>query len=203
MSSPSLAEIRTWILLLGSGLAALTLAVAGAVVTGLLPGAVFSLSGVDTLVVIGFTMVALSAVCLILNFNWIFGHSDPVLPSPETAPAITQTGAELDRVFSRRVLGRHLSTDEQQHIQDRLRRAAIETIQRGSAVSRSEAEARVDRGTWTADTAAASFLGEATAPPTIRFSERLSAQIAFRQSASRTARAIVTHANQTGPDDDR
>jgi hypothetical protein len=80
-------------------------------------------------------------------------------------------------------------------VRERLRTAAVETLCRVDSVTRSEAEAEVDRGTWTDDPDATRFLSAADDPPSplARVASFAVGEPWFRRAATRTAEEIASY----------
>lgn len=119
-----------------------------------------------------------------------YGHA----PTVESfAPAPTP-GTELDDAVHELCHTRGVrQTRDRDHIRERLRRDAIETLATTGAYSRHDAQAAVDAGTWTDDRFAAGFVGGEDAPgPRFhqRFIARYARQPRFERAVVRTIDAI-------------
>lgn len=87
-------------------------------------------------------------------------------PDPEGIPSAPYPGHEFDEITGNGMqFRRWLFSDTFETLHQRLRETAIQTIINQSNCKYEEAERRVERGSWTSDTEAASFLGGNDAPP--------------------------------------
>lgn len=120
------------------------------------------------------------------------GRFQASVPDPERPFSAPTPGADFDEISlawraSLPVLGR----SRRRAVRDRLRATALETLSKAEHCDRAEAERLLDRGSWTDDPWARSFLG-AGAGPSIR--QRLVALSAgepwFRRHVVRTVDAL-------------
>ncbi|SEP02009.1 hypothetical protein SAMN05216388_102739 [Halorientalis persicus] len=196
-------SIRGWGTLLG-GLLALTaaLVILAAAINPALLGPLQH-PRADRLVITGFLIVAMLAVPLLFPLYFEPADDDTDAYEPEATPDIPYAGTDIEPLTRHPLAGARATASEQDEIHDRLRTAAITMIHRHTADTRDEASARVDRGDWTQNAAAAWFLGETPPPRSIRFYRRLSDGLAFRHGARETIHEIVAYEqSHTGTQED-
>lgn len=193
MSTEALRATRRWLTAAGGGLllAAIVLVAVSRVDGSLIE--FLRWPGDDVLVVVGFFTVAVCVGAVLVTGSLVVEPSDSPTHEPEAPPQIPRAGAEFDRLDTNPLWARPLSEDERRARRARLRRATVQTIRRVSDVSRREAEARVERGTWTENATAAAFLGAAPRPRSARLYARVSDRLAARHGARETARALVAY----------
>lgn len=107
------------------------------------------LAGVAAFVVVGLVVV-----------RGVTGLNQTTPPRPEEVHSVPTFGAEFDEILSGGRLRTMLRTNHHGDVRSRLREAAITTVMREAGCTRSEALDRVERGTWTDDADAATFLAE-------------------------------------------
>jgi len=167
-------------LLLGVGL----VAVLGGVALTLRPGLVqFEFA---TLLTLGVWAVALLGVG-IAAFERFERDGEPtgVLPRAGARPDYDVPGDDLAAAVET-VGASERDAPERERIRDRLRTAAVDALDRFGDCSTTEAEDRLDDGTWTDDPTAAAFFGSETSD-----SVREGVDPDFDRDAERTAAAIA------------
>lgn len=196
MNQLSLTTVRQWLVLLGGSFILLSFLIIGVSFTGIaLPGIV-QWPGDDTLLVVAFVTVIISLGAFVININFVIKNRGSSLPEPETTPPIVQAGSEFDQIVEPRLLVLGPSPDERRDIRKRLRQTAVQTI-RQTGVSRRRAVEIVNSGEWTEQTTAAAFLGQQRLPRALRLCSRLSRRLVFQHAVRRTARAIITYADES------
>lgn len=114
--------------------------------------------GNDYLVVAVPAGVGVVVVVLGLLFRGLSGIAQATPPDPEGLPRVPVLGSEFDEyAMGRPGLRSHLLADASTGMHDRVREAAIRTEMRVDGLSREEATARVDDGSWTEDGDAAAY----------------------------------------------
>lgn len=119
------------------------------------------------------------------------------LRDPEYPIDLPPAGDEFDRVVTSRVaLLPFVGDADRDAIRNRLRRVAVDTVQRRRDCRPAEARRLVDRGEWTDDRHAASFLADGDR---LQFGlaarAYLTGRVPFQVGARRTARAVVATAD--------
>ncbi|GAB7010193.1 DUF7269 family protein [Halorubrum trueperi] len=107
------------------------------------------------LAVIGLLMIGLAL--LLVAARRVRGVNEATPPAVEGVLTATYPGASFDRSGGGR-LSRFLSIRSANGRRHRLREAAIRGTMRAEGCSRTDAGRRVDEGTWTSDSVAASYL---------------------------------------------
>lgn len=110
--------------------------------------------------------------------------------TPETKLELPVPGDDADDEIDR-LRGRHRWTVRQRNeTRERIAEAAVGVIRRRERCSREEAIEQLERGEWTDDRIAASFLGDVRPPVRIRLRALFSSEPRFKRRARRTIDAI-------------
>ena len=163
-----------------------------AVTTGIVPTEWVRPAWSGSVVVAGFTTVAVCAIALVVNHRWLLGRSSTgPAETPESAASVPRSGSDTDEVLGGVFSATHRTEAARRRTRSRLREAAVRTVARRRSIPRERAEHLVATGDWTHDDAAAAFLGDVFEPRRVRLRRRVSTRLAFRYQARRTARAVV------------
>jgi hypothetical protein len=122
------------------------------------------------------------------------------LRDPESPLDLPRAGDVFARAVTSRTALLPVTGDvDRGAVRDRLRRAAVDTVRRRRDCRPAEARRLVDRGAWTDDRHAASFLADGGRLPLV-LSVRawLTGRVPFQVGAIRTARAVVATATADG-----
>ncbi|QLH78883.1 hypothetical protein HZS55_16995 [Halosimplex rubrum] len=185
-------RIRRATTAVGAVALAFALALDWAVTAGVVPSEWVRPPWGDSAVVAGFATVAVCALALVVNHQWLLGRSSTVsAETPESATTVPRTGADFDEALGGVFPSGHRTEAARQRLRDRLRETAVRTVARRRSVSRERAERLVENGDWTDDDAAAAFLGDSIEPRRVRLRRRISTRLASRYQARRAARAVV------------
>lgn len=119
---------------------------------------------------------------------------------PERPTELPRAGEEFDRIVrSRTALLPVVGDADREAVRDRLRRAAVDTVQRRRDCRPAEARRLVESGAWTDDRHAATFLGtDDRLPLDLALRAYLTGRVPFQVGARRTARAVVAAADGHG-----
>lgn len=113
--------------------------------------------GSDYVVLAALGLLAVGLALLLVAARRVRGVSEATPPAVEGVLTATHPGASFDRAGGGRLSG-FLSARSANDRRHRLREAAIRATMRAEGCSRTDAERRVDEGTWTSDPVAAAFL---------------------------------------------
>lgn len=149
-------------------------------------GALVAALGNDYLLlaVVAGIAVVLTLVVTVSARNSARDHVAP--PEAEEVTAVPLAGDLYDDLFTNSMLWALTHREEREIAHEQLRATSIRLLQSETGCSRSEAEARIERGTWTDDPYAAHFLGnDAPSPGILR---RLVTLFRFETMSQRGAR---------------
>ena len=152
--------------------------------------------GSDYVVLAVLGLLAVGLALLLVAARRIRGVSEATPPAVEGVLTATYPGASFDQATGRRLGGFRFGRSERDR-RDRLREAAIRATMRADGCSRTDAERRVDEGTWTNDLVAIAYLS-ASRRGVLR--DTLSAGRGIRDGdpADRTVNAIVAKTTGEG-----
>lgn len=154
---------------------------------------VLALLGNDYVLVAVFALAALLVGVAVLVSCARSGISQSTPPDPEQIHNVPRFGSEFDDFLSERGFSVLTGTDRHREVRTRLRKTAIATVMRESNCTRDEARARVERGTWTDEPEAVTFLAESGEPGlTARIVAALRGDSPFQRSARLTAAEIAS-----------
>lgn len=113
--------------------------------------------GSDYVVLAALGLLAVGLALLLAAAQRVRGVSEATPPAVEGVLTASYPGASFDRAGDRR-LTRFRSTGSETDRRHRLREAATKATMRAEGCSRTDAERRVDEGSWTSDPVAAPYL---------------------------------------------
>lgn len=144
---------------------------------------------------VAFFTVALVFAALLVPFVLIegSGHSGRTDERPEVVRPTPAPGRDLERLLDAR-LPTLPPLAQRRRIRSQFRRATIRMLVRTTDCSTETAREKLERGTWTDDSTARTFLRQGDGRDPSRL-EALVERIRFSRRARRTAQVILTRAN--------
>lgn len=148
--------------------------------------------GEPWLFVAAFGVAGLVVLVAVMLARAVGGLDESTPPDPEDVYRVPSAGHRFDQfVDGDADLRDHLFGDHHEQVRRRIRDTVLATLMRTGGLSREEARAAVENGTWTDDSVAAAFLSERQRPT---FRERLAAAVkgdsSVQQGARRAAEAV-------------
>lgn len=170
----------------GAGVAGLVLAVFPGMAAGV---------GADTIFVLALGAVAGFQAVLDVQARRSAEPRQAETGDPETGMVPPHAGADVDEALSLADRGLDRRTRQRrEEIRDRVRAATVDAVTRHEECTREEADAMLDRGTWTDDPYAAAFFGadvDENLPFGVRVRDAVRPESRFSRRASHAIAAVA------------